>query len=127
MKEEIEKVFLNEIREKKNHAYNNRSRTGGGGGSSSRKGVRTAYDYMSSKEKKKLNSEIEVFNMYETIIPFKEFKLKDRETQRTLLTRWRELYPNKKITEEMDLPGVSVEFLYTDKQSRLAEKRQLQT
>ena len=102
---EIEKVFLTEIKEKKNHAYNNRARTGGGGGSSSRKGVRTAYDYMSNKERKKLNSEIEVFNMYETIIPLKEFKLKDEETQKKLLTRWREIYPNAKIIKEMGFEG----------------------
>ena len=110
MKEEIEKVYLSEIREKKNHAYNSRARTGGQGSSGSRKGVRTAYDYMTNAEKKKLNSEIEVFNMYETVIPFKEFELKDTETQRTLLTRWRELYPNKKIYTEMELPGAPSSF-----------------
>ena len=110
MREEIEKVFLSEIKEKKTHAHNNRSRTGGGGGSSSRKGVRTAYDYMSSKEKKNLNSEVSITNMYETIIPYKEFTLKDIETQKTLLTRWRELYPNKKIIAEMEFPGSPSNF-----------------
>ena len=39
--------------------------------------------------------------MYETIIPLKEFKLKDEETQKKLLTRWREIYPNAKIIKEM--------------------------
>ena len=123
---EIEKVFLKEIQEKKNHAYNNRSRTGGGGGSSSRKGVRTAYDYMSSKEKKKLNSEIEVFNMYETIIPLKEFELKDEETQKKLLTRWREIYPNAKIIKEMGFRGLGLFLLRAYKKIGHTQKRKLQ-
>lgn len=65
--------------------------------------LKTPYHYMSAKEKKKLNGEVEVFNMYETIIPFKEFELKDEETQRNMLIRWREIYTNAKIREELGI------------------------
>ena len=38
---------------------------------------------MSNKEKKKLNGEVKVTYMYDTIIPIDEFRLKDEETQKT--------------------------------------------
>lgn len=101
--ENIEKIFINDIREKK--------RAGSGAFHMRGKGVkhgfsgalRTPYHYMSNREKKKLNGEVEVFNMYETIIPINEFELKDKETQKHMLTRWRELYDNDKIVSEMEI------------------------
>lgn len=64
---------------------------------------RTPSYFMTNKEKNELNGEVETFNMYETIIPIEEFKLKDKEMQKTLLTRWREIYSNAKITNEMKI------------------------
>jgi hypothetical protein len=94
-------IFESEVRDKKNQAYMNKSKTGAKGGSKSRKGVRTTFDFLSSKEKKKLNGEVRTHNMYETILNWTDFELKDRETQKTLLTRWREIYPNTKIMKEL--------------------------
>lgn len=91
-------IFDMEVREKKNQAYLNKlSRTGSKGGSKSRKGVRTAFDYMTTKEKKNLNGEVKVHNMFTTILNWTEFQRKDKETQKDLLTKWREIYPNNKI------------------------------
>jgi hypothetical protein len=64
---------------------------------------RTPSYFMTNKEKKQLNGEVESFNMYETIINIKEFKLKDEQMQKAMLTRWRELYDNMKIRTELGL------------------------
>ena len=71
--------------------------------------LRTPSFYMSNKEKKKLNGEVEVTNMYETLIPFNEFNLKDTETQKALLTKWREIYDNASIRLEL---GISNKAFY---------------
>jgi hypothetical protein len=65
--------------------------------------LRTPSYYMSNKEKKNLNGEVETFNMYETILPITEFNFKDAETQKIMLTRWREIYGNSHIQKEMGL------------------------
>jgi hypothetical protein len=96
-------LFDLEVRDKKNQAYLNRAKTGARGGSSSRKGMRTPFDYMSAKERKKLSGEVQVTNMYTTILNWKEFILKDKETQKELLTKWREVHSNYKIMEELGI------------------------
>ncbi len=94
-------LFDLEVRDKKNQAYLNRAKTGARGGSSSRKGMRTPFDYMSAKERKKLSGEVQVTNMYTSILTWKEFILKDKETQKELLTKWREVHSNTKIMDEL--------------------------
>ena len=102
-KENIERLLREDIIEKK--------RTGRGAFSMRGKGVkhgisgafRTPSYFMSNKEKKLLNGEVETFNMYETILPYEEFKLKDKEMQKLMLTRWREIYDNMKIRTELGL------------------------
>jgi hypothetical protein len=94
-------IFNLEVREKKNQVFNSKAKTGSKGGSKSRKGMRTASDYLSKEEKKKLNGEVERYNMYETILNWSEWQNKDKETQKMLLTKWREIYPNSKIMAEL--------------------------
>jgi len=101
--ENIERLLREDIQEKK--------KTGRGAFSMRGKGVKhgfsgalkTPYYYMSNKEKKKLDGEVKVSNMYETVIPFNEFEFKDTETKKAMLLRWREIYPNTKIMKEMGL------------------------
>jgi hypothetical protein len=99
-------IFDLEVREKKNQAYLNKQKTGSRGGSKGRKGMRTPYDSMTLKEKRKLNGEVQV-TMYETILTYDEFILKDESLQKTLLTRWREIYDNQKIKAEMQMSNAS--------------------
>lgn len=102
-------LFETEVREKKSQAYNNRAKTGAKGGSRSRKGMSTPYDFMSNSEKKKLNGEVEIFNMNTTILPIEEFRLKDEQMQKTMLTAWRDIYDNLKIRKEL---GISNKAFY---------------
>lgn len=104
---EIEKMLKEDIRDKK--------KTGSGAFHQRGKGVRhgfsgalrTPYHFMKNKEKKNLDGEVEVFNMYETVISYNEFKLKNIDLQKTMLERWRELYDNKKIMNEMGLTNAN--------------------
>lgn len=101
--ENIEKIFMDEVREKK--------RTGSGSFHKRGKGVkhgmngafRTPYYFMSNKEKKNLSGKCEVYNMYETILSREEFALKDKETQRNMMIRWREIYSNDVIMSTMGI------------------------
>lgn len=101
-----EGIFELEVREKRNQAFLNKSKTGSKGGSSSRKGMRTPFDSMTAKEKRKLNGEVQV-TMYETILNHEEFALKDESLQKLMLTRWRELYDNIKIMKDMGLTNAN--------------------
>jgi hypothetical protein len=95
-------LFDLEVREKRRQVQGNRSRSGASG-SRTRKGMRTPYDSMNARERKKLNGEVVVTKMYETIIPKEEFLLKDLETQKNMLIRWREIFSNEKIKKEMGI------------------------
>jgi hypothetical protein len=106
---EIERMLKEDIREKKkigSGAFHMRGKGVKHGFSGA---LRTPYHYMSNKEKKKLNGEVETYFMYETIIPINEFELKDAETQKNMLTRWREIYDNLHIRTEM---GISNKAFY---------------
>lgn len=102
-KENIEKIFADDIREKKKAGTGAFHMRGKGVKHGMSGALRTASYFMKTKEKKKLNGEVTVFNMYSTILPFNEFELKDEETQRNLLTKWREIHSNTEICEKMEL------------------------
>jgi hypothetical protein len=67
------------------------------------RGVKFPYDFLSAKQKRLLNGKVEVTNMYETILHKDEFFMKDEATQKAMLIKWRELYPNSKIMEDMEI------------------------
>ena len=99
-----ERMFQEDIQEKKKIGRGSFNRRGKGVKHVMR-GIKTPYDFMSTKEKKKLNSEVRSFNMYETILTKEEFDTKDQETQKALLTKWRELYDNMEIMMGMGIRG----------------------
>lgn len=106
---EFERMFNDDIREKRKAGSGSFHKRGKGVKHGMSGALKTPYHYMSNKEKKKLNGEVRVYSMYETIIPMEEFKLKDIETQKLLLTRWREIYENDIIKAEM---GLSTKYYY---------------
>lgn len=99
-----ERMFHEDIQDKKKTGRGVFSRTGKGVKHTMR-GIKTPYDFMSTREKKKLNSEVRKFNMYETIINKEDFFEKDKDTQRALMIKWRELYENGEIMAEMGIRG----------------------
>jgi len=106
---DIEKMFKEEIRDKRKVGSGSFHKRGKGVKHGMSGALRTPSYYMSTKEKKKLNGEVEVTNMYTTLIPFNEFNLKDTETQKSLLTKWREIYNNADIRKEL---GISNKAFY---------------
>ena len=65
--------------------------------------------------------------MYETIIPINEFDLKDTETQKAMLTRWREVYDNLTIRNQLGVSNKAFYDLVADlgipKKTRIDENR----
>ena len=100
---QIEKLFYEEIKRKNKSDAGPIPKKGKGVISYSNSPLRSPYYFMSTKEKKLLISEVSTFNMYDGIITLDEFVLKDAETQKAMLTHWRELYPNKQIMNEMGI------------------------
>jgi hypothetical protein len=97
-----EDLFTLEVKEKKQLAHSHRSRTGRGS-SKSRKGMSTPFDFMSKAEKEKLNGEVKLTNLFDTIISREEFETMDEKQQKAMMLHWRDIYPNTKIMKEMGI------------------------
>jgi hypothetical protein len=101
--ENIERLLREDIIEKKKVGRGAFSMRGKGVKHGISGAFRTPSYFMTNKEKKQLNGEVETFNMYETILPYEDFKLKDKDLQKLMLTKWRETYDNMKIRTELGL------------------------
>ena len=101
MTENIERLFNEDIRDKRKAGSGVFSRRGKGVKHGISGALRTPYYYLKPKERKKLNGTVETSNMYSTILSWDEWNLKDKETQKNLMTKWREIYSNTKIMEEL--------------------------
>ncbi|MGD2351943.1 hypothetical protein ACP8H2_09350 [Bacillus subtilis] len=103
----IKRMFYQEVRDKKRIGTNIFSRVSTRKGGSNQ-ALRTPYLYMSNKERRQLNGEVKVTSMKD-IIGYKEFKLKDSEEQKRLLTYWRNHYSSSEIKEKL---GISSKTYY---------------
>jgi hypothetical protein len=103
MRDEAEILFQQEIQNKQRERHNLRSKTGSKGSSRSRKGVRTSYDFLSTKERKNLSSEVTVKNLFDLLLTRKEFDQYPKEKQKEILIHWRDIYPNSKIMEALEI------------------------
>lgn len=97
MTKEIERMLREDIREKKKAASGSFHKRGKGVKHGFSGALRTPSYYMTTKEKNQLNGELKVMNMYETIMDKEEFFKQSEEMQKTILTRWREIYQNDEI------------------------------
>ncbi|MFI8671855.1 hypothetical protein ACIGIJ_18550 [Bacillus paranthracis] len=105
--EDVERLFREEIRNKKRVGSNIFSRVSTRKGGSNQ-ALRTPYLYMTRKERKNLNGEVRVYNMSD-IISYDEFINKSEKEQRELLVFWRKNFKTKEIIEGM---GVSKNPIY---------------
>lgn len=104
----IEKLFDNEVKEKKkglSGARNRASRLGYVGT------IKWPSDFMSKKEKRRYKKprKERKYNMYKDILSYKEFQTFDKETQKEILQKWREQHSNVKIYETM---GINRTYYY---------------
>ncbi|MGG4105120.1 hypothetical protein AAXB25_14485 [Paenibacillus lautus] len=103
---EYEKLFNDDVREKKRIGSNIHKRV------ATRKGgkntpLRTPYYYMTNKEKKSLNGKARTIKLNE-ILPIKEFKQLPEDTQKLLLDNWRKTFPTSEILAKMQCTSESV-------------------
>lgn len=97
--EEIEKIFINESREKKkigNGVMHRASRKKGYKG-----GVKFLSDMLTGKEKKEYMKagEVKISNIYDKIMPLKEFKKLDTEKRTVALTNLLQRHTRKQLAE----------------------------
>lgn len=111
---EVERIFNDDIREKRKAGSGSFHRRGKGVKHGMSGALRTPSFYMSNKEKKKLNGEVKVSYMYETLVSFNEFVENDRETQKAMLTKWREVYDNSSIRSELGISNKAFYDLVSD-------------
>jgi hypothetical protein len=96
-------LFAQDIREKKITARGAFHQRGKGVKHGFRGALRTPYYYMTNKEKKKLNGEVQVYKM-DAVMDIKEFQELEREKQRELLIHWRSKYENNHIIKGLGIP-----------------------
>ncbi len=99
---EAERLFNEEVRDKKKTASGVHHKTGKNGYVGT---MRFPSDIMSRKEKirYKGNSKVSISNLYEEIIKIEEFEKLETHEQRNRLAYWRNQYSNKEITEGMGI------------------------
>jgi|tagenome__1003787_1003787.scaffolds.fasta_scaffold20938243_6 hypothetical protein len=99
---EAERLFNDEVRDKKKTASGVHHKTGKNGYVGK---MRFPSDIMSRKEKRKYkgNSKVSVSNMYDEIISIEKFEQLEEYEQRNMLAYWRNTYSNKTITDGMGI------------------------
>lgn len=107
-KSEIEKMWEQEIREKKRIGSNIYSRTGTRGYTGT---IRSAHDLLKGKAKKEYegNSKVMTTNMYDTILPKAEFYALETHIKKNMFSYWYLTHGIKKIQEDM---GVGCQTVY---------------
>lgn len=98
---EIEKMLKEDIREKKKAGSGAFHMRGKGVRHGFNGALRTPFHFMKTKEKNKLSGEVTVHNMFTTILNWNEWEMKDQESQKLLMTKWREIYKNTEIMEKL--------------------------
>lgn len=101
--ENIERIFFDDVREKKRTGIGVFKKRGKGVKHGISGALRTEYFYMKSRDRKKLNGECVISNMYDTILRKEEFFTKDIATQKNMLMHWRELHSNEELKKLMGL------------------------
>lgn len=96
--ENIEKLFLEDVREKKKAGRGAFSMRGKGVKHGISGALRTPFHFMKNKEKKKLDGEVVSYNM-NSLMTFHDFDQKDFETKKMLMTQWRTMYQNNEIMD----------------------------
>ena len=113
---EVERIFNQDIREKKLAGYGASKRTGKGVRHGIRGGMRTPSSLMTKREKKDYMKpgELIVSNVYE-FMPWEQFKQLGEIQQKDLLIRWREKFTNIEIRKRMGLDDHNTYFRLINK------------
>lgn len=103
MGENIERLFNEDIRDKRKAGSGSFHKRGKGVKHGISGALRTPYYYLKPKERNALNGTVEVSNVYTSILNWEEWSTRDKETQKLLMTKWREIYSNTQIMEQLQV------------------------
>lgn len=97
-----ERLFYEDIRIKRKTGSGSFHKKGKGVKHGISGGIKTPYDYMTTKERKKLNGAVIVSNMY-SLCDYELFKSYSDEKKIDILNKWRNVYKTKEIMEALGL------------------------
>lgn len=100
--ENIERILREENQEKKRIGYGAYNKRGKGVKHGFNSALKTPYYFMKTKERNKLNGEVQTYNIFD-LIGAEEFFSKSHEDQKMLLIKWREAYTNDQIRESLNM------------------------
>lgn len=108
---EFEKVFNEEVRDKKRTANGVHGKTGKRGFVGT---MRTPADLLKGKERRQYEgtSPVTVSNIYDRIIPHDEFKSLSRKKKMILLYEYKKRFSAKEIAEKWDISDKTVYYYY---------------
>jgi hypothetical protein len=104
---EIEKMLHQENRDKKRIGSNIYKRTGKRGYTGA---IRSPYDLLKGKAKKQYegNSQVMTTNIYDKILPVKEFRALPLDTQKAMFTHWWKNYTTVEIKNAMNVGSQTI-------------------
>lgn len=109
---EIERVFYQDVSEKKKAGSGSFHRRGKGikHGMS---GIKFPYDFMTAKQKRQLNGAVIMTNIFTSLMDFKELQTHPEDRQKVIIEKWRETYKTKEIQEALGIdPNAYYNLLY---------------
>lgn len=98
---EAERLFYDEVREKKTIGRGIFSQKGKGKKHGTY--VSLPSDRLTASQKKKLNGKCEVSNMYQSLTTYEEFQRNPEHMQKIVLEKWREFHTNDTIIEALGI------------------------
>jgi len=97
----VERLFYDDVREKKRTGYGAYHMRGKG----KKHGtvVKTQYDFLSTREKRKLNGKVMRHSMYQSLMTLDELKRNPDYMQTMIVEKWREVHTNDAISDALGI------------------------
>lgn len=98
---DVEKLFYSDVKDKqrqKREIFQTK-----GQASKRKRKVRTPYDYLSATEKRKLNSKVRRYSMYQSLMTLDELRRNPDYMQTMIVEKWRDVHTNDAISDALGI------------------------
>lgn len=98
---DVEKLFYSDVKDKKRQKAEIQQIKGLG--RRRRRNVTTPYDYLSTTEKRQLNSKVRRYSMYQSLMTIDELRRNPDYMQTMIVEKWREVHTNDAISDALGI------------------------
>ncbi|WP_455920472.1 hypothetical protein [Priestia megaterium] len=98
---DVERLFYSDVKEKqrqKREMFQTK-----GQASKRKRNVRTPYDYLSTTEKRQLNSKVRRYSMYQSLMTLDELRRNPDYMQTMIVEKWRDVHTNDAISDALGI------------------------